>query len=251
MIQCPFCHFDNEDGALFCEQCKSDLASAEPGGPVHSAQPAIAHTMPSEPIETVPLVAPVVEPVHADAVVAEAIVAEAMPIEGYGTMEAMVPTVTPMPAEPGVSEAPAGLEAAPAPGQIGVPVVGYNIEAPAPEAPTGPAPTLPPGTEPRLVVLRGQKRGVEYPLYEGHNFVGRADEKPVDIDLEDQEPPDRIWSSRQHALIALENGQITIEDLSSSNGTFVNRARIYPAQRVALNVNDVVQIGTVQLKVIV
>jgi len=30
MIRCPFCHFDNEDGALFCEQCKSDLAGAIP-----------------------------------------------------------------------------------------------------------------------------------------------------------------------------------------------------------------------------
>jgi len=29
------------------------------------------------------------------------------------------------------------------------------------------------------------------------NFIGRADEKPVDIDLEDQEPPDRVWCSRQ------------------------------------------------------
>ena len=26
MVQCPFCHYNNEDGALFCEQCKSDLA---------------------------------------------------------------------------------------------------------------------------------------------------------------------------------------------------------------------------------
>ena len=26
MVKCPFCWFDNEDGALFCEQCKSDLS---------------------------------------------------------------------------------------------------------------------------------------------------------------------------------------------------------------------------------
>src|SRR5438128_1558626 len=30
MITCPFCHFENEDGALFCEQCKSDLAGVVP-----------------------------------------------------------------------------------------------------------------------------------------------------------------------------------------------------------------------------
>jgi hypothetical protein len=168
MVKCPFCQFDNEDGALFCEQCKSDLSGAAPAA--------------------------------AEAPVA---LAEAAPVE-----------------------------AAPA--------------APAAEAPAG-AP-IPAGAQPKLVVLRGQKINVEYPIYEGHNFVGRADEKPVDIDLEDQEPPDRIWSSRQHALITYENGQVTIEDLNSSNGTFVNRVRVYPGQKKTLSPNDVIQIGTVQLK---
>ena len=102
-----------------------------------------------------------------------------------------------------------------------------------------------------LKVLRGQKRDVEYPIYEGLNFIGRADDKPVDIDLEDQEPPDRVWSSRQHALITFEDNKLMIEDLNSSNGTFVNRTKIYPGQKRPLGVSDVVQIGTVQLKVIV
>jgi len=102
-----------------------------------------------------------------------------------------------------------------------------------------------------LLVLRGQKRNVEYPLYEGLNFIGRADEKPVDIDLEDQEPPDRVWCSRQHCLITFEESKLTIEDLNSANGTFVNRTRIYPGKSQPLNVNDVVQIGNVQLRVIV
>ena len=110
---------------------------------------------------------------------------------------------------------------------------------------------IPPGVEPKLVVLRGQKRNAEYPLFEGPNFVGRADEKPVDVDLEDQEPPDRVWSSRQHACIHFEGGQLSIEDLNSSNGTFVNRSRIYPGAKKPLNINDVIQIGNVQLKVIV
>ena len=75
-----------------------------------------------------------------------------------------------------------------------------------------------------------------------------ADEKPVDIDLDDQEPPDRVWSSRQHALITFEEGKLVIEDLNSANGTFVNRARIYPGQKRDLAVGDVLQIGTVQMK---
>ncbi len=39
MVKCPQCGFDNEDGELFCEQCKTDLSStaatpAEPEVPV-------------------------------------------------------------------------------------------------------------------------------------------------------------------------------------------------------------------------
>jgi hypothetical protein len=30
LVKCPFCAFDNEDGALFCEQCKSDLSEGIP-----------------------------------------------------------------------------------------------------------------------------------------------------------------------------------------------------------------------------
>jgi hypothetical protein len=33
MIKCPFCGFENEDGALFCEQCKSDLCCIPPPPP--------------------------------------------------------------------------------------------------------------------------------------------------------------------------------------------------------------------------
>src|SRR5947199_219861 len=112
MLKCPFCGFDNEDGALFCEQCKSDLS--------------------------------------------------------------MVP-----------------------------------------------AAALAAGAQPRLVVVRGQKVNAEFPIYEGMNFIGRADEKPVDIDLEDQEPPERVWCSRQHALITFEDNALLLEDLNSANGTFV------------------------------
>jgi pSer/pThr/pTyr-binding forkhead associated (FHA) protein len=128
--------------------------------------------------------------------------------------------------------------------------------APPPPAPTAPSAdgaagaSLPPGAQPRLLVLRGQKRNVEYPVYEGLNFIGRADEKPVDIDLEEQEPPDRIWCSRQHACISFEDNVLQIEDLNSANGTYVNRTRVYPGQKRPLSVNDIVQIGNVQLKVI-
>ena len=130
------------------------------------------------------------------------------------------------------------------------PVEAAPVEAaPAEGAAPAAGETFPPGAVPKLVVQRGLKLNVEYPIYEGHNFIGRADEKPVDIDLDDQEAPDRVWSSRQHALITFENSAMTIEDLNSANGTYVNRARVYPGQKQPLKSNDIIQVGTVQLKV--
>jgi FHA domain len=101
----------------------------------------------------------------------------------------------------------------------------------------------------RLVVVRGAKPGMEYRLHEGENFVGRADEKAVDVDLEFQESPDRVWSSRQHACITCGKSEATIEDLNSSNGTYVNRSRVPPGQKRRLENGDIIQIGEVQLKV--
>ena len=116
-------------------------------------------------------------------------------------------------------------------------------------APAGEGFTFPADAQIKLVVTRGLKQNVEYPIYPGQNYLGRADEKPVDVDLDDQEQPDRVWSSRQHALIIFENGILTVEDLNSANGTFVNRAKVNPGQKLTLKPDDVIQVGTVQLKV--
>jgi hypothetical protein len=210
MLKCPFCNFDNEEGALFCEQCKSDLSGVEPA-PTAPAVP-VAHVME----ETIPM-------------------AQAMPVEAVmaDVVEA-VPMPPPAEAEPLVE----AVEAVPAP------------TAPAPgAAPAAPAAApLAADAQPKLVVIRGQKLNAEYPIYPDLNFIGRADEKPVDIDLEDQEPPDRVWCSRQHALITFESGLLTIEDLNSANGTYVNRNRVYPGQKRQLTVGDTIQIGNVQMK---
>lgn len=203
MVKCPLCQFDNEDGSLFCEQCKADLGAASQ--PVPAPLPAMSETEP------------------------EVALAQAVAIATAEPIEAAV----------AVADAPLIAEGQPAA------VVTPAAETP-PSAGSG---AIAPGVTPKLVVLRGLKVNAEYPIYEGQNFIGRTDDKPVDIDLEDQEPPDRIWSSRQHACINFDNGRMEIEDLNSSNGTFVNRTRVYPGQKRLLSVNDVVQIGTVQMRV--
>jgi len=284
MLKCPFCHFDNEDGALFCEQCKSDLAGAV-AAPVAHAEPApveaipTAEPLPAEPYEGIPLAAETIplagEPVMAEPLPAmpiglEATFAEAQPIEAQ-PIEAQPVEAHPVEAAPVAEAHPVAPAAPPAPAHVAPPPVpaapapqpvapppqpavvapAPAVAAPAPAAPAAAPTALPAGAQPRLLVLRGQKRNVEYPVYEGLNFIGRADEKPVDIDLEDQEPPDRIWCSRQHACLSFENNELAVEDLNSANGTYVNRTRIYPGQKRQLSPNDIIQIGNVQLKVVV
>jgi hypothetical protein len=104
---------------------------------------------------------------------------------------------------------------------------------------------------PRLRVIRGLKLNVEYPIADGANYIGRWDSEVVEIDLSDQEPADRVWSSRRHALLTQSSGVMTLEDLHSLNGTFVNRRRLYPGQTRVLSASDVILIGTVQLQVLV
>lgn len=103
---------------------------------------------------------------------------------------------------------------------------------------------------PKLVVLRGMRIDTEYPIYEGRNTIGRFADKPVDIDLVSQESTEQIWCSRQHAIITFDKGSVLIEDLNSLNGTWVNGARIYAGQPRQLRPGDVVQIGTVQMKLV-
>ncbi len=124
-----------------------------------------------------------------------------------------------------------------------------TIPATAPaDQPLTPPPA--PSIRPKLVVLRGMKISAEYPIYEGRNTVGRFADKPVDIDLVSQESDEQIWCSRQHAAVVFEQGNVRIEDLNSLNGTWVNGVRIHPGQWKQLKPGDVVQVGTVQMKLV-
>ncbi|MBX9680016.1 MAG: FHA domain-containing protein [Gemmataceae bacterium] len=261
MVKCPFCGFDNEDGALFCEQCKSDLSSVPT--PVH-AQPVHAEAVPFAYAEAIPVEAIAVEAVPVEAIPMEAlpvqaleaepVAAEAIPVEDV--IPAPLPQLTmPIDESPAPTPAPTPAVAAAAVHAAAIPaapVAPTPPPAPAANAPAAPAAGggVPAGAQLKLVVQRGLRVGVEFPIYADYNYIGRSDDKPVDIDLDDQEAPDRVWCSRQHAVLHYDDsaGVLTIEDLNSSNGTYVNRARVYPGQKVSLSVNDVIQIGTVHLK---
>jgi hypothetical protein len=120
-----------------------------------------------------------------------------------------------------------------------------------PDAGAGPKKDAPiAGAKARLVVVRGLRPNWEYPLFERTNIIGRADQQPVEIDLQPQEPEDRVWSSRQNAAITCEGSSMVIEDLDTANGTYVNRSIVRPGTKRVLKKGDVIQIGEVQLKVL-
>jgi pSer/pThr/pTyr-binding forkhead associated (FHA) protein len=91
-----------------------------------------------------------------------------------------------------------------------------------------------------LRFISGKYQGGEYPLAEGQEIViGRSSE--LDMVLVEE------MVSRKHARIALSDGVISIEDMGSTNGTFVNGEKV---QKGTLREGDRVLIGTNILKVV-
>ena len=68
-----------------------------------------------------------------------------------------------------------------------------------------------------------------------------------DVDLDTDDPEAKV--SRRHARITLNNGQYFLEDLGSTNGTFINRGkRLAPGQRQALCDGDEIIVGKTFLR---
>ena len=103
---------------------------------------------------------------------------------------------------------------------------------------------------PRLLVLEGSKKGVAYPVRQGHNVIGRKKDEPVDIDLTEQELSNNNTVSRKHAVVTCDAGAIVVEDLGSSNGTYVNRHRLKPGSVCPVGIDDLIIVGAVKLLVV-
>ena len=102
----------------------------------------------------------------------------------------------------------------------------------------------------RLFIERGGRVGREFAVTGIETSIGRWDADSgifPDIDLDEDDPEAKI--SRRHARIIKHNGQFLIEDLGSTNGTFINRGRrLLPGKRHVLQHGDEVIIGKTFLK---
>lgn len=114
-------------------------------------------------------------------------------------------------------------------------------ELPAPEAA---------GIHSRLLIERGQAIGTEFPLSAEESNIGRWDADNgvfPDVDLDAHDPEAKV--SRKHARVLCRNGQFMIEDLGSTNGTFVNRGRrLIPGNPHVLNDGDELIVGKTFLR---
>ncbi|MCB0310817.1 MAG: FHA domain-containing protein [Bdellovibrionales bacterium] len=102
----------------------------------------------------------------------------------------------------------------------------------------------------KLVILRGESKGREFPLEEGENLIGRWDPEAgafPEVDLDEEDPEAKV--SRKHAVIFNEGSRVELEDLDSRNGTFLNRERLDPGKRYSLSIGDEIIIGKTFLKV--
>jgi hypothetical protein len=105
----------------------------------------------------------------------------------------------------------------------------------------------------KLIIQRGGTIGKEFMLTDTESNIGRWDADGgifPDVDLDQDDPEAKV--SRRHARIIHQNGQYVIEDLGSTNGTFINRGRrLLPGNRHPLNNGDEIIVGKTFLKFVV
>ena len=125
--------------------------------------------------------------------------------------------------------------------------------APPPHASAAPAASSPPGRDPELVDASALRTlagflvsydqndfGVFWPIYQGQNVLGRkAASAGLDIEI------DSPTTSSRHAIIyaSARPGRLKLEDVGSTNGTFLNEAALERGKKFELRDNDTLRFG--------
>jgi hypothetical protein len=210
MIICQSCRAENWDGAQFCDECNKPLPR------LPRAQGGV------------------------------------VPPQGFFSADAPAAQPAPRPHGPqtlGGDQNGGGENGRPVPVQFPQPAPvapsPRSAAAPAPETAAGPL-----AAHARLTINRGRSAGKEFLVHEDEAYIGRWDADSgifPDIDLDADDPEAKV--SRRHARVTRRGQQYYIEDLGSTNGTFVNRGRrLLPGDRQPLNDGDEIIIGKTFLK---
>lgn len=107
-----------------------------------------------------------------------------------------------------------------------------------------------PSMNAKLIIERGDGPGTEFRLTGMDATIGRWDADNgifPDVDLDSHDPEAKV--SRRHARIKMLNGNYVVEDLGSTNGTYVNRGRrLLPGVPQVMNDGDEVIVGKTFLR---
>jgi len=243
---CPVCGAQVAPGEQFCNSCGASLGGSAPAAP---ATPAISGgglptvAAPSPGGQVCANCGAALEPDNAFCDMCGAPVQKAAP--GFAPAASAIPAAYAPPAAS--AEYGPTMAAQPGPASYPSPVPapqGFPQPTPQPAAYARP-PLMPSG---RLVVV-GSNVTLPFPPGKTEIIIGRED--PVsgvfpDIDLTDH-GGDEGGVSRQHARILIQGENFFIEDLNSTNFTFLNQQKLPPRQPQALNGGDEIRLGRVKL----
>lgn len=224
MIRCTNCGNDNLDASEFCDECGVKLPSGGANG----------SSGPQEVIED-----QTIEGVW-EAVSDSALRDAALPLPSFTTSNSQ--------AKPAVPYQPPAPVSVPAPSAV--PAIPPE---PARRATTSTRSGEQMKSHAKLLITRGSSVGTEFALVGRESNIGRWDADNgvfPDIDLDRFDPEAKI--SRRHARIILDDGQYLVEDLGSTNGTFINRGRrLIPGSRHPLHSGDELILGKTFLKFLI
>jgi pSer/pThr/pTyr-binding forkhead associated (FHA) protein len=128
-------------------------------------------------------------------------------------------------------------------------------------APVSPPPAAPsPGESEdasaptQIVTIQGRlvvrQTGASIPLYgRSEAIIGRRPARrgvSPDVDLTEHGALEG-GVSRRHARVSIREGRVLIEDLDSTNGTFVNQRQLGPGRLQPLNYGDQITLGWIDL----
>lgn len=256
MIRCTNCGTDNLDGSEYCDECGTKL-SAFAAPPMAGSQPIAKPPQSGPPMPGMPQMPPISRPPIPP-----------VPPSTGGALPRVnqMANSKPMPDAPPSFSSPTGIPKT-------APPYGANATSPgaarppmssdpslmAPSSPAvAPQPSGSTGYKAssgraKLIIQRGGTIGKEFMLTDSESNIGRWDADGgifPDVDLDQDDPEAKV--SRRHARIIHQNGQYLIEDLGSTNGTFINRGRrLLPGNRHPLNNGDEIIVGKTFLKFVV
>lgn len=90
--------------------------------------------------------------------------------------------------------------------------------------------------------INGPEDGKEHFLKKNINYIGRLDGNDIVLALDNQ-------ISRRHACIKVNSNEVWLEDMGSSNGTFVNEDRL--EEPYMLSPEEIFRVGKTYFQLII